>query len=62
MSCSPGLIHTSRKQVPILSAQSRREFLKTSAVFGSVLILPGKVLAKGAASPNNRLNHATPPD
>jgi len=41
-----------------MSAQSRREFLKTSAVFGSVLILPGKVFARGAASPNNRMNLA----
>jgi predicted dehydrogenase len=39
-------------------AQGRREFLKTCTAFGSMLFLPGGVLAKGKASPNNRLNLA----
>ena len=36
----------------------RRDFLKTSAAFGSVLFLPGHVLGNGRTSPNNRLNIA----
>ncbi len=41
------------------TAQSRREFLKRSAVYGGILIVPGRVLGKdGAKSPNAKLNVA----
>jgi len=36
----------------------RRSFLKTSAAFGSVSILPGRVIGQGDESANNRLNLA----